>query len=181
MAEWLEGPGMVDGHEVCAHIARLREDGWTLKAIADEAGTAPNTLSQWIDGTGRRPLRVKADAVLAVSGPPPQPSASKGGRPRFGGGTSNGLSIAEQSARFDRHAEAHRWLERAECRGMDTALFFPSRGEPAVEAKQACARCPVAAECLDAALADGEHHGVWGGKSERQRRLMRSAARRAAA
>lgn len=180
MTEWLEGPGLVEGHEVCAHIARLREAGWTLKDIADEAGTAPNTLSQWIDGTGRRPLKVKADAVLAVTGPPPRPIQNKGGRPRTGGGTSNGLSIAEQSARFDRHAEAHQWLEHAACRGMDTALFFPKRGELLDEARDACARCPVAAECLSAALADGEHHGVWGGTSERERRKIRNGRRAAA-
>ena len=36
-----------------------------------------------------------------------------------------------------------------------------------------CADCPVTAECLQLALDNGEVHGIWGGKTERQRRRMR--------
>jgi WhiB family redox-sensing transcriptional regulator len=44
-------------------------------------------------------------------------------------------------------------------------------------AKAVCARCPVAAQCLDYALATGQQHGVWGGTSEEERKAMRRRLR----
>lgn len=73
------------------------------------------------------------------------------------------------------------WRARAACRGADTNLFFPERGESTAAAKAVCAGCPVASECLDYALDTLEHHGIWGGLSERERRKVRrqrAAARR---
>ncbi len=56
------------------------------------------------------------------------------------------------------------WAERAACRGMDPALFFPEHNVPIPqEAYDACAECPVAAECLDYALTPPiERWGLWG-------------------
>jgi WhiB family redox-sensing transcriptional regulator len=65
------------------------------------------------------------------------------------------------------------WQTEAACRGLDPDLFFPVRDASATEAKAVCATCPVAAECLEFALANGEHFGIWGGVPERQRRTMR--------
>lgn len=65
------------------------------------------------------------------------------------------------------------WAKQAECRHLNPDLFFPERGEPVTAAKAVCAGCPVRAECLDYALANGEKHGIWGGTSERERRRMR--------
>lgn len=65
------------------------------------------------------------------------------------------------------------WLSEAACRGMSADLFFPERGESTRESKDACAECPVTAECLDFALVGSEKFGVWGGMSERQRRRIR--------
>ena len=65
------------------------------------------------------------------------------------------------------------WIERAACRGMDTELFYPGRGDDTSQAKATCQRCPVADECLDYALRLGEKWGVWGGRSERERRSLR--------
>lgn len=63
------------------------------------------------------------------------------------------------------------WRDRAVCRGCDPDLFFPERGESCFEAKLVCSHCPVQAECLEAGLM--ESVGVWGGKSERERRVLR--------
>lgn len=63
------------------------------------------------------------------------------------------------------------WHAEAACRGMGPDLFFPARGQSTAEAKALCHRCPVQAECLTAGL--GEKHGIWGGSSERGRRLLR--------
>lgn len=65
------------------------------------------------------------------------------------------------------------WQALAECQGVDPDLFFPERGASIREAKAVCARCPVTAECLEHAITHHEVHGIWGGKSERERRALR--------
>lgn len=74
-----------------------------------------------------------------------------------------------------RRARAHTgdgWRDRAACIDSD-AVFFPERGQSAGPAKAVCRGCPVAADCLEYALVRGEQHGIWGGTSERQRRVLR--------
>ena len=61
------------------------------------------------------------------------------------------------------------WMERAACRGMDTAVFYPDRGENAREAKAVCARCEVIDRCAVHALATREEFGVWGGMAPKER------------
>jgi WhiB family redox-sensing transcriptional regulator len=73
------------------------------------------------------------------------------------------------------------WIARGACNGMTethgaervSKLFFPTRGEGTRRAKEICAGCEVREECLEFALVSGERFGVWGGKSERERRPMR--------
>lgn len=70
------------------------------------------------------------------------------------------------------------WIDKAECSGLVTNLFYPEQGGAAKEqvlARQVCARCPVQDECLEYALLAGERFGIWGGTSERQRRKIRRA------
>lgn len=69
------------------------------------------------------------------------------------------------------------WWEDAACRTADAELFFTPEGltreqRRATErrAKLICARCPVRAQCLEAALVGEERHGIWGGLSPRERR-----------
>jgi hypothetical protein len=64
------------------------------------------------------------------------------------------------------------WRVHAECHGQPTSWWFPTNGS-AEQARTVCAGCPVRADCLQAALADVEEHGIWGGASERIRRLLR--------
>jgi WhiB family transcriptional regulator, redox-sensing transcriptional regulator len=73
------------------------------------------------------------------------------------------------------------WRLRAACLDADPELFFPegSRGpalESAARAKQICAACPVWARCLDWALTHAAHHGVWGGRTEDERRRTRATS-----
>lgn len=65
------------------------------------------------------------------------------------------------------------WLDDANCRGVDSSLFFPERGESSREAKAVCHACDVQAECLAYAVNNGEKHGIWGGISEKGRRAIR--------
>lgn len=44
-------------------------------------------------------------------------------------------------------------------------------------AKKLCATCPVRGLCLEYALDAGEEHGVWGGASPNDRRLIRRSRR----
>ena len=73
------------------------------------------------------------------------------------------------------------WKEAAACKGQPASVFYPETEAAAAQAKAICARCPVSDLCLTVALRNGERHGVWGGKTERERiRLRRSMAAAAA-
>ena len=73
------------------------------------------------------------------------------------------------------------WRQDALCAQIDTDMFFPGKGESTADAKRTCMACPVRTQCLTEALANGERYGVWGGKSERERRRLQQDARKAAA
>lgn len=70
------------------------------------------------------------------------------------------------------------WRSEAACLEVDPELFFPigSTG-PALaqieEAKKVCNRCVVAETCLRWALDNNQDAGVWGGKSEEERRQLK--------
>jgi WhiB family redox-sensing transcriptional regulator len=70
------------------------------------------------------------------------------------------------------------WMSQALCAQVDMDLFFPEKGGTTKPAKAICARCDVRPECLRFALNHEERFGIWGGKSERERR--RIARRRVA-
>lgn len=65
------------------------------------------------------------------------------------------------------------WQEQANCLGVNPDLFFPERGASTKEAKAVCAGCEVQDDCLNFALRMGEKFGIWGMKSERERRRIR--------
>jgi len=82
------------------------------------------------------------------------------------------------------------WTERALCREVDAALFFPPDDADDIgnnntvfynEARAVCIRCPVRDLCLEAAMAregNVSHHlraGMWGGLSPNQRAALAKA------
>lgn len=71
------------------------------------------------------------------------------------------------------------WMDEGLCFGCDPELWYPGRGDNATlsAAKAICAACPHRETCLEHALEVGEKWGVWGGKSERERRRIRSKRR----
>jgi WhiB family redox-sensing transcriptional regulator len=71
------------------------------------------------------------------------------------------------------------WWDFAACANSHPDLFFPERGQATVTAKRICASCPVREECLEHALTNGEYWGVWGGKSELERKRLRRTRRAA--
>lgn len=72
------------------------------------------------------------------------------------------------------------WMACGNCVGLDPNLFFPERGADTREARAVCEGCEVLDECLEFGM--NIKWGIWGGKSERERRKLRKEwkARRAA-
>lgn len=81
------------------------------------------------------------------------------------------------------------FMAHAACRGLDPNLFMPEIGDPGTEAKLICNGrpntrkkpalpvCPVKDKCLEYALQlPSPVVGIWGGTSERERRLIRREA-----
>ncbi len=72
------------------------------------------------------------------------------------------------------------WQLDASCRGPQAHLFFPpsqverkdERERRESRAKSICGECPVLRDCLDYALTIREPHGIWGGKTEAERKTM---------
>ena len=70
------------------------------------------------------------------------------------------------------------WMADGKCRNYPAEVFFPRDGVGVIRAQKICATCPVVKECLEFALANHVDHGVWGAKSERERRRVARSRRR---
>ncbi len=63
------------------------------------------------------------------------------------------------------------WAQHGACRGVDPDLLFVS-GAAQHQSKRICDNCPVRLDCLAEALNNRIEFGVWGGLTERQRRVV---------
>lgn len=65
------------------------------------------------------------------------------------------------------------WVKQAACRGMDTNMWFPEKGDNGLYAKAmaVCKTCPVRTECAD--YGTYEKYGIWGGLNLKQRQATR--------
>jgi len=75
------------------------------------------------------------------------------------------------------------WINRAACRGLDSAFFFPVNGNENRFAKaiEICSRCPVRQQCLELTMRLDDRDDAWGifgGKTPRERRIMRDERRK---
>lgn len=83
-------------------------------------------------------------------------------------------------------ATSVQWQDLGRCRDLDPELFFPPLEPEASDQRQArertakavCAACRVRSECLTWALRNHERLGVWGGTTERERRMLASSRQR---
>lgn len=74
------------------------------------------------------------------------------------------------------------WRNQASCLGDDPNRWIRRhRGGNQDPLRRICATCPVRTDCLAHALAYNEPVGIWGGTSERERRLIKRALHAAAA
>lgn len=63
------------------------------------------------------------------------------------------------------------WPSRGACRDVDPETLFVV-GAAQHKAKGICMGCPVRIECLADALDSRTEFGVWGGMTERERRML---------
>lgn len=88
-------------------------------------------------------------------------------------------------------AEDHDWRTRGACDSSDADLHYvdadelvEDQGFTATEAKEfvaeaedlakaICRGCPIRLACLDAAMANKEEHGIWGGRTVAEREMYR--------
>lgn len=63
-------------------------------------------------------------------------------------------------------------FEQPRCAEVGTDLFFPEKGEGVSSAKSICGACIHKDECLEWSL-HHEIYGIWGGFTERERRVIR--------
>lgn len=64
------------------------------------------------------------------------------------------------------------WLNKAKCRKTSEVDFFSVSSTDVKAAKEFCQTCSVKNMCLSYALSNNISHGVWGGKSARERRKI---------
>ena len=69
------------------------------------------------------------------------------------------------------------WRLEGACVGVGPSVFFPASGQRPIEALRLCSVCPVRVDCLEYALANNQHWGVWGGLTERQRFALKRERR----
>ena len=67
-------------------------------------------------------------------------------------------------------ADVDHWSALAKCRGTEDILFC--EGAEQKHARSFCQSCPVRLQCLAEALDNRIEWGIWGGKTERERRSM---------
>jgi WhiB family transcriptional regulator, redox-sensing transcriptional regulator len=68
-------------------------------------------------------------------------------------------------------ADDRAWVSKALCRETDPDTLFV-RGAAQRRAAAICRHCPVMQECAAEALDNRVEYGVWGGMTERRRRVL---------
>lgn len=89
----------------------------------------------------------------------------------------SGLHVGAEPSDITAPFNAQPWVDRALCPETDPESFFPEKGGSTKQAKKICALCEVRGECLEWALDREERFGIFGGKSERERRKIIKARR----
>lgn len=66
------------------------------------------------------------------------------------------------------------WGTKANCRNMDTNMWFPEKGHmPTTFVREVCFSCDVQLQCLEYAQSNRMEEGVWGGCTNGERENLR--------
>ena len=65
------------------------------------------------------------------------------------------------------------WHQKAACRGRGPADFVRGPKSDYGNIRELCETCPVRPECLEYALDHESLTGLWGGTTDRERRMIR--------
>ena len=68
-----------------------------------------------------------------------------------------------------------KWKQRGNCVGEPPYLFYSSNLNLVDKAREICQNCPVQIECLQYGI-EHDEYGVWGGKTEGERRFLKLSA-----
>ncbi|MDR2748322.1 MAG: WhiB family transcriptional regulator [Bifidobacteriaceae bacterium] len=82
---------------------------------------------------------------------------------------------------FTQEETDSQWREYALCSQTNPTAFFPEKGGSTKDAKKVCTNCVVKSECLAYAIENDVRFGIWGGKSERERRKIKNANKKSIA
>lgn len=143
--------------EPCAEAMRLakRERKRARKAVERicEMGVRTGTTAGW---RAHAFAREAPCADCAPHAPDRKPRAS--------------ASLLKETMAAQPHEPAEDWLDRAACRHLGHARFFPEPDRPTAETLAMCRSCPARLDC--ATTGARELNGWWGGLSPRQRRQL---------
>lgn len=163
------GNRTVNATEATQHVQRLVAAGGTSVRIGELAQCSPSTIDNLRHGRTTNIVATIATAVLNIRPEQVAPLTEPVGpirRPR------RTLQVRSED-----------WMANPgrPC-AKRTAVWYSTTDEGQRHAAQLCRElCPVIEECDDYAEESRAEHGVWGGRTEDERRRMRRAAARARA
>lgn len=173
-------------------IALVRDHGWTQLHIATAAGLSTSRINTLFHRTNPRIRPTAAAEIMALElvdhkDKPPTPAARQPERTQSFDPhppTHRNMALITGNDGWDHDMvlggvqdeeledDPLAWKFDGLCASADPEAFFPEKGGSTKDAKAVCHRCPVEAICLEYALANEERFGIWGGKSERERRRI---------
>ena len=165
----------------CAEDDKIRR---TFTKIRRDAAYGPRL--RWSGPTNKPKYWFASDDMMAAEAPARKESATpleakkQVVRPD---GAASEKDVSLSTFDVSRETLAILSLIRTEgdCNGGNSQYFFAGRGEnkKTEKAKEICHSCALEDKCLEYAMAANEEFGVWGGKSEKQRRQIRSERHKA--
>lgn len=160
--------------EVTREVLELARDGVPYSAIADQFGISRSVVNNTATRHGIRRYRMRPAQVADAA----QAAAAREARAAAwaAAAVSSPVAAPEDVAALFAGVlveEPDDWRARALCAQTDPEVFYPEKGGSTREAKAICRACPVQQGCLEYALDSEERFGIWGGKSERERRKIR--------
>lgn len=165
------GPKRVPSGPTVALVEAMEAAGVKRQWIAQQLGRSSRTLEfgKTVSTARAAAVEALADQVLKA-------------RPRLE------VDDVQLYASLDAQALVNRalgaldlsWMDRGQCRDIDTGVFYPDDEADLVATAPAvamCSTCDVREPCLHFAL-ESDQQGLWAGTSTKDRRRLRKRARR---